>query len=86
MAALDAYVDFGSISTEPSRDKPLAGGLPRKGMLIQDVENLLGRPANSSDRKEGSLKVQTREYRTPDGRVTAEFVEGVLIRYRVTSE
>jgi hypothetical protein len=55
-------------------------------MLLQDVDGLLGSAAKSSERKEGTLRVQTREYATPDGRVTAEFVEGVLIRYRITSE
>jgi hypothetical protein len=55
-------------------------------MLLQDVDALLGPAATASERKEGSLRVQTREYSTSDGRVTAEFVEGVLIRYRITSE
>lgn len=61
-------------------------GLPRKGMLIQEADRLLGTPTKTTERKEGTLKVQTREYSTPEGRVTAEFVEGVLIRYTVTSE
>jgi hypothetical protein len=30
--------------------------------------------------------VQMREYSTPEGRITGEFVEGVLIRYTITSE
>jgi len=46
----------------------------------------LGPPTTRKERKEGTLKVQTREYTTPEGRVTAEFVEGLLIRYTVTSE
>ena len=32
------------------------------------------------------LKVTTRVYPTKAGRVSAEFVEGVLIRYTITSE
>jgi hypothetical protein len=55
-------------------------------MLLADVDAALGSPAKTSERKEGSLRVQTREYTTPDGRVTAEFVEGVLIRYSLTSD
>ena len=74
-----------SIPLQPSAQSPRSG-LPRKGMLVQDVDALLGSAAKSSERKEGTLRVQTREYSTPDGRVTAEFVEGVLIRYRITSE
>jgi hypothetical protein len=94
MTALAHYLDFEqtgsaavppSIPLQPAAQSPRSG-LPRKGMLLQDVDALLGSAARSSERKEGTLRVQTREYATPDGRVTAEFVEGVLIRYRITSE
>jgi hypothetical protein len=34
---------------------------------------------------EGRLKVTTRVYPTAAGQVTAEFVEGVLIRFSMTS-
>lgn len=94
MRALSQYLDFAqtqsatappSIPLQPAAPSPRSG-LPRKGMLLQDVDALLGPAAKSSERKEGTLRVQTREYATADGRVTAEFVEGVLIRYRVTSE
>jgi hypothetical protein len=94
MTALGQYLDFGqtasahaptAIPLQPAAPSPRSG-LPRKGMLLQDVDALLGPAAGASERKEGSLRVQTREYASPDGRVTAEFVEGVLIRYRITSE
>jgi hypothetical protein len=61
-------------------------GALRKGMLLQEADALLGTPAKTAERKEGALKVQTREYATPSGRVTAEFVEGVLIRYTIASD
>jgi hypothetical protein len=68
-------------------NSPLARpGLPRKGMLLQEADALLGTPVKTGERKEGTLKVQTREYATPSGRITAELVEGVLIRYTITSE
>ena len=92
MAALAEYVDFGrlqSASATTPREQPESrarGGLPRKGMLAQEVEAHLGPPGSSKERKEGTLKVQTREYSTSEGRITGEFVEGVLIRYTVTSE
>ena len=66
--------------------RPGAGGLPTKGMLQADVDQLLGTPQKSTDRPEGKLKVTTRVYATSAGRVTAEFVEGVLIRYTITSD
>jgi hypothetical protein len=98
MAALAEYLDFGQLRTTasapsdvreqigPQPEKPRRGGLPRKGMLAQEVDAQLGPPATSKERKEGTLRVQTREYSTPEGRITGEFVEGVLIRYTVTSE
>jgi len=96
MSALAQYVDFGQLrSTAPApadtREQigpqpDRRGGLPRKGMLAQAVNAQLGPPITSQERKEGTLKVQRREYTTADGRVTAEFVEGVLIRFTVTSE
>jgi hypothetical protein len=35
---------------------------------------------------EGKLKVLTRTYQASEGQVNAEFVEGVLIRYTMTSD
>lgn len=95
--ALAQYVDFGpaqsaipgvaaSFNAPGSAASPVKGGLPRKGMLLSEVESLLGPAAAASERKEGSLRVQSREYTSPDGRISAEFVEGVLIRYRIASE
>jgi hypothetical protein len=95
IAALTPYVDFGQMQQAagnppavPLQGTPAASGgrVPRKGMLLAEADAVLGSPAKTSERKEGSLRVQTREYPTPEGRVTAEFVEGVLIRYRITSE
>jgi hypothetical protein len=86
-AALEPYLDFGSMQRSSTPTGATAGGrAPRKGMLLAEADAALGTPALTSERKEGKLKVQTREYLTPDGRVSAEFVEGVLIRYRITSE
>jgi hypothetical protein len=96
--ALAAYVDFseaapaaaetapalpvaGSVPTK----RPAPGGLPTKGMLQADVDELLGTPQRTSDRMEGRLKVSTRVYPTMAGQVTAEFVEGVMIRFSMTS-
>jgi hypothetical protein len=91
ISALSAYLDFGQAAAPPSIPLQPAGpsqpgGMPRKGMLVQEVDAMLGPAAGVTDRKEGNLRVQTREYATPDGRVSAEFVEGVLFRYRVASD
>jgi hypothetical protein len=96
--ALAAYVDFDEPAPPPTEitsalpvagsvptGKPAPGGLPAKGMLQADVDELLGTPKKTSDRMEGRLKVTTRVYSTTAGQVTAEFVEGVLIRFSMTS-
>jgi hypothetical protein len=90
MAALSAYVGFetlhaGSIVPEQT-SAPRSAGRLRKGMLLQEADAMLGPPASATDRKEGTLTVRTREYATPEGRITADFVEGVLVRYTMTSD
>lgn len=96
MQALAEYVDFGttSVAASPSPlNSPEAAApaaptsrLPRKGMLLEEADKLLGAPKTTSQRSEGKLKVVTRTYAMDGGRVTAEFVEGVLIRYTMSSD
>jgi hypothetical protein len=78
----------GAVSTgaTPQPGTSRASGTLHKGLMMQDVDALLGSPAKMTNRKEGTLDVQSREYTTSDGRVTADFVEGVLVRYTMTSE
>jgi hypothetical protein len=87
MAALSEYVDFGPMLdqrgplVDPApRDAARGDGL-RKGLTVDEVDAMFGRPESISERKEGSLSVSTSVYRTRDRRITAEFVEGVLIRF-----
>ena len=58
---------------------------PRKGMLREDAERELGAPADSSERREGSLTVITLVFIRPGQRITAEFVDDVLVRYSIAS-
>lgn len=89
MGALEKYVDFGQLRADeasaPARPKPSTGSL-HKGMLLPEVDALLGSPATNAERKEGTLKVVERVYSSSIGRVNAMFVEGVLVRYSMTSE
>ena len=91
-AALAAYVGFdaGPAVTPVSTSAPAPDlARPRrfrKGMLATEADSLFGPATKSTDRMEGRLKVNTRRYATDDGRVSAEFVEGVLIRYTISSE
>jgi hypothetical protein len=95
MQALAEYVDFGATSVassssplnSPEAPRPApTSRLPKKGMLLEEADALLGTPRSTSQRSEGKLKVVTRTYAMDGGRVTAEFVEGVLIRYTVSSD
>ena len=90
MAALADYVDFGDLRSEPADGAPpgttARSGLLRKGMMMQDVNAMVGGPVSTTQRKEGTLDVQTAQYSTADGRITADFVEGVLVRYTITSD
>ncbi len=61
-------------------------GSLRKGMTWQEAQDALGSPDKSSDRMEGKLKVTTAIFTRDDQRIEAEFVEGVLIRYSISSK
>jgi hypothetical protein len=98
-AALAEYVDFGDRSGVAAGAGGPAGagsggaggrappdGLPRQGMLLGEADALFGPARATSERTEGRLKVVTRTYRRAHGTVTAEFVEGVLFRFNLSSE
>lgn len=97
MRALEEYVDFVFASdARPSRqDRPqpreiipmsAPGGEIRKGMSLADVERVLGKPTKSASRSEGSLRVVNATYTRGDEIITAEFVEGILTKYSISSK
>ncbi len=93
MRALAEYVDFSPVLAADGRPglhgegrPPVGAGELRKGLLIEDVDAMLGRPETVSHRNEGALRVNTSVYLTRDRRIEAEFVEGVLIRFTVSSK
>jgi hypothetical protein len=61
MAALADYVDFGALRSEPEvaaqQASTARSGLLRKGMMLQDVNAMVGRPLDTKQRKEGTLNV-----------------------------
>jgi hypothetical protein len=83
-AALAKYVDFTGSDPDEPEPPPLALGL-RKGLSVEDVARMLGDPVRTEERKEGRLRVRTQTFERGGERVVAEFVEGVLIRYEVSS-
>lgn len=94
-AALAEYVDFeapgapredaGPSEAAPPADVQAGPLALRKGMSVEEVDGVLGAPARRSARKEGTLAVGVRTYDTASGRVVAEFVEDVLVRFTITS-
>jgi hypothetical protein len=93
MAALAEYVEFPFANgvgpraarpvVEPVRE---ASGSLRKGMSWDEARAALGEPEKTSDRLEGRLKVTTAIYSRGDQRIEADFVEGVLIKYSISSK
>jgi hypothetical protein len=96
MAALAEYVDFSSLGWPAGSPPPAAtAALPelpagdltlRKGMTRADAERLLGPSQQSTDRREGNVTVTTLVFLRGDERITAEFVEDVLVKYTIASK
>jgi hypothetical protein len=102
MRALAPYVDFGSASvaatgggsgtTVGNAYTPAGGGSRpapmtlKKGLWLEDVETLLGPAATAMEKKEGRFTVLERTYRKDGQKVTASFVNGVLIDFAITPQ
>ena len=87
MRALAPYVDFGLVSGMASPGG--GGGSPtslKKGLLLEEVETLLGAAITASETKEGRLTVLNRTYRKDGQKVSASFVNGVLIDFAITPQ
>jgi len=91
-SALAEFVDFragGAVGLPPLTPGPPPGAdvtRLRKGMSRADVEQLLGRGAQSNQRTAGELSIVTITFATGSQRVTADFVEDVLVRYTISSK
>jgi hypothetical protein len=96
MAALDDFVEFpfagdggkGQAVSGPVPERPAAAppASLRKGMSLQQVTEIFGEPDKVADRMEGRLKVTTASFARDDHRLDAEFVEGVLVKYSLSSK
>jgi len=92
-AALNDYVDFGSLAPAPrsTRDRPAAVPERRHHAAAQGHDarrrGTRLRPAGrDSERKDGGLAVTTLVFVVADQRVSADFVEDVLVRYTISSK
>lgn len=95
MRALQEYVDFPfaadrrpAQAAPPLQDQrpPAPSGDIRKGMTLAEMEQVLGRPVKSTPRTEGSVHLVTAIYARGDEIITADFVEGVLVKYSISSK
>ena len=95
MAALAEYVDFSNAGADVREVRPTIDApppppsadvvAPRKGMTRAEAERSFGKPVDTSDRREGSMVVTTLVFVKGDQRISADFVDGILIRYSITS-
>lgn len=95
IAALGDFVVFdvreedghgGDIAVGEPAPGPTGAAALRKGMTRAEIEELLGAPSKVTPAREGTLKVERLVFTTEDERVEALLVEGVLIRYTVSSK
>ena len=96
MRALAEYVEFPFAADKRPGDRvtaqpmlpepPVSAGAIRKGMTAAEVEQALGKPDKSTNRNEGTLRVVTATFSRGDQLITADFVEGILIRYAISSK
>jgi hypothetical protein len=88
VTALAEFVDFAPrpevAGPATGSGQPAGDALPRRGMLRAEAERVFGRPVQTTERREGTLRVVTLVFLQGDQRITADFVEDVLIRYTVT--
>jgi hypothetical protein len=102
MRALAQYIDFGQASGVASSGSGGSSDVPgkaftsgasrpspsslRKGLLLEEVETLLGPAATASETKEGRLTVLKRTYRKDGQKISASFVNEVLIDFAITPQ
>jgi hypothetical protein len=83
VSALSEYADFSAMNAPATvkQGSAAAPDAPRKGMLRTDAERWYGLPVDVSQRREGTLTVVTLTFLRGTERITAEFVEDVMIRF-----
>jgi hypothetical protein len=83
----DHDADGGVVMDAPVETPPVSGvAALRKGMTRAEAEAVLGAPTKVTPGKEGTLKVERLVFTTEGERIEALIVEGVLVRYAVTSK
>jgi hypothetical protein len=95
MRALDEYLEFPFASDRPPSRPPQRPTAPasapaapdiRKGMTMSEVNLLLGSPTRTTSRTEGALRTTTATYTRGDQIVSVDFVEGVVVKYTISTK
>jgi hypothetical protein len=74
----------GLIARDPDQGVDQAQAL-KKGMSREQVEGMFGKALQANDRSENGLTITSCVFEGRDERVQADFVNGVLVRYSVSS-
>jgi len=89
MRALQEYVDFSfasdqhTVAAPPSKTAQPA--TLQKGMSFADVERMLGKADKTTEKTQGALKTVTATFTRGDQVIVADFIEGVLVKYSISS-
>jgi hypothetical protein len=84
--ALAEFIEFRSpLTTAPPPPPPDVSRL-RKGMPRAEAERMFGKPEKTSQKTTGEVTVVTLVFVTGEQRITADFVEDVLVRYSIASK
>lgn len=78
--------DERSAREERARERDDDPGQLRKGLTRAEVEKILGKPVSVDEKLEGKLKVTTLVFAQGDDRIDAVLVDGVLVRYTISSK
>jgi hypothetical protein len=82
VVAQASYTSQASASADPAPAQPVRNGSVRKGMTLEEVEQLAGKPMSSS-RKD---QMMTNRYNWDGGVLEADFFNEVLVAYRISSK
>ena len=83
--ALAEYVEFDEPRESSTEPEEAALTSLRKGLTLAEVERVLGPSSEATEKREGSLVILERTYRRSKETVVANFVDGVLVRYTISS-
>ncbi len=91
MGILGQWVEFGGEGAQrrqsaPEPPPPAASPALRRGMSRDEVVAMMGKPSSSKRRQEGSLAVVTETWNAGSEVTEVDFVDGLVLKYRISSK